>query len=95
MVRGHKLLIRGWGNPLEDDAVSRNPRLDWQKAGVEGRTGLESLFILESCTGAARGSDPQMTFYECKFLIKLKVGLQIRNEAKFSSFVGAVSFPPP
>lgn len=31
-----------------------------------------------------------MTFYECKFLIKLKVGLQIRNEAKFS----AVSFPP-
>lgn len=63
--------------------------------GVEGRTELESLFILESCTGAARGSDPQMTFYECKFLIKLKVGLQIRNEAKFSSFVGAVSFPPP
>ena len=29
-----------------------------------------------------------MTFYECKFLIKLEVGLQIRNEAKFS----AVSF---
>lgn len=92
---------------MEDDAVSRNPRLDWQKAGprevrkaeegVEGRTGLESLFILESCGGrrGGAGSDPQMTFYECKFLIKLKVGLQIRNEAKFSSFVGAVSLPPP
>lgn len=54
---------------MEDDAVSRNPRLDWQKAGprevrraeegVEGRTGLESLFILESCGGRRGGGrDP-------------------------------------
>ena len=84
--------IRGLIGKRPDRERSEKRRREWKEERVSN---LFSFLKVAEEGGGGAGSHPQMTFYECKFLIKLKVGLQIRNEAKFSSFVGAVSLPPP